>query len=92
MIICVFNYLINKQLGKGKKLIVIFVDLKAAFDRRVSCETMKERGIRERLIGRVKEALRETRSRVKAGGGETEKSFWMARESKAGMPIESDIV
>lgn len=95
MIICVFNYLINKQLGKGKKLVVIFVDLKAAFDtvdRRVSCETMKERGIRERLIGRVKEALRETRSRVKAGGGETEKSFWMAREGKAGMPIESDFV
>lgn len=95
MIICVFNYLINKQLGKGKKLIVIFVDLKAAFDtvdRRVSCETIKERGIRERLIGRVKEALKETRSRVKAGGRETEKSFWMAREGKAGMPIESDFV
>lgn len=95
MIICVFNYLINKQLGKGKKLVVIFVDLKAAFDtvdRRVSCETMKERRIRERLIGRVKEALRETRSRVKAGGGETKKSFWMAREGKAGMPIESDCV
>jgi len=71
----VFNYLINKQLGKGKKLVVIFVDLKAAFDtvdRRVSCEIMKERGIRERLIGRVKEALRETRSRVKAGGGKIE--------------------
>lgn len=33
-----------------------------------------------------------TRNRVKAGGGETEKSFWMAREGKAGMPIESDIV
>lgn len=53
---------------------------------------MKERRIRERLIGRVKEALRETRSRMKAGGGETKKSFWMARESKAGMPIESDCV
>lgn len=94
MIICVFNYLINKQLGKGKKLVVIFVDLKAAFDtvdRRVSCETMKERGIRERLIGRVKEVLRETRSRVRQGKGK-QKSFWMAREGKAGMPIESDFV
>lgn len=39
-----------------------------------------------------KGGLRETRSRVKAGGEETEKSFWMAREGKAGMPIESDIV
>lgn len=28
----VFNYLINRQLGKGKKLVVMFVDLKAAFD------------------------------------------------------------
>lgn len=74
----VFNYLINK-LGKGKKLVVIFVDLKAIFDTvdrsRVSCETMKARGIRERLIGRAKEALRETRSRMIAGGEETEKSF-----------------
>lgn len=45
---------------------MIFVDLKAIFDTvdrsRVSCETMKERGIRERLIGRAKEALREMRS------------------------------
>lgn len=58
----VFNYLINKQLGKGKKLVVIFVDLKAIFDTvdrsRVSCETMKERVIRERLIGRAKESFK----------------------------------
>lgn len=75
----VFNYLINKQLGKGKKLVVIFVDLKATFDTvdrsRISCETMKERGIRERLIGRAKEALRETRSRMMVGRQETEKKF-----------------
>lgn len=42
----VFNYLINKQLGKGKKLVVIFVDLKATFDTvdrsRISCKTKRE--------------------------------------------------
>jgi len=49
----------------------MYVDLRAAFDtvdRTILYETMKERGIREGLIRRVKEALRETRSRVKAGG------------------------
>jgi len=36
------------------------------------------RGIREGLVERVKEALRETKSRVRAGG-ETGESFWTAR-------------
>lgn len=53
--------------------------MKAIFDTvdrsRVSCETMKERGIRERLIGRAKKALRETRSRMIEGEEETEKRF-----------------
>lgn len=47
----VFNYLINKQLGKGKKLVVIFVDLKAIFDTvdrsRVSCDNEGERDKKE---------------------------------------------
>jgi len=30
--IYVVNYLINKQLGKRKKAVALFVDLKAAFD------------------------------------------------------------
>lgn len=44
--IYVFNYLVNRQLGRKKgKLVAFFVDLKAAFDsvdRGVLVETMKE--------------------------------------------------
>lgn len=28
----VINYLINRQLGKGKKVVAMFIDFKAAFD------------------------------------------------------------
>jgi len=48
--IYVVNYLINRQLGKGKRVVALFVDLKAAFDtvdREVLCETMRMREIRE---------------------------------------------
>jgi len=67
----VINYLVNKQLEKGRKAVALFVDMKAAFDsvnRRILYKTMKERGIREGLIERVKEVFRETKSRVKIGG------------------------
>lgn len=59
--IYVINYLVNKQLEKGKKAVALFVDVKAAFDsadRRILYKTMKERGIREGLIERVKELFR----------------------------------
>jgi len=66
------NYLINKQLVKRKGMFVaLFVDLKAAFDsvdRGVLIEAMRERGIREGLISRVEEVMRETRNRVRVGG------------------------
>lgn len=86
----VFNYLIYKQLGIGKKLVLMFVDLRAAFDtvdRTVLYETIKERGIREGLIRRIKEFLRETRSRVKAGRGEVEECFWMERKVRQECPL-----
>jgi len=47
------NYLINRQLGKGKGLTMIFIDLKAAFDsgdRRVLIEALEERGVRKGLV------------------------------------------
>lgn len=58
-------------------MVAMFIDLKAAFDsvdRGVLYSAMRERGIREELIERVKEVYRETKSRVKVGGelgGET---------------------
>lgn len=46
--IYLLNYVANKEIGKkGKKSVVMFVDLKAAFDtvnRGVLMETMRERG------------------------------------------------
>lgn len=71
--IFVLKYLINRQLKKkGGKLIALFVDLKAAFDtvsRKTVVEAMKERGVRKGLVERIEEVLRETRSRVRIGGG-----------------------
>lgn len=71
--IFVLKYLINRQLKKkGGKLIALFVDLTAAFDtvsRKTVVEAMKERGVRKGLVERIEEVLRETRSRVRIGGG-----------------------
>ncbi|XP_024886911.1 golgin subfamily A member 6-like protein 1, partial [Temnothorax curvispinosus] len=69
--IYVLNYLINRQIRrKGGKVVALFVDLKAAFDsvdREVLMEALRERGVREGLVERIEEVLRETRSRVRAG-------------------------
>lgn len=62
-------------------MIALFVDLKTVFDtidREILCETMRERGVRKGLVDRVKEALRETKRKVGAGG-ETGESFWTVR-------------
>lgn len=59
------NYLINRQVGeKGGRMIAVFLDLKAAFDsvdRGVLIEAMKAKGVREGLIERCGEVLRERR-------------------------------
>ncbi|KAL6431939.1 hypothetical protein ACFW04_007396 [Cataglyphis niger] len=69
--IFVLNYLVNRQLSKKKgKLIAFFIDLKAAFDsvdRRKLVEAMRERGVREGLIRRSEDIMRETRNRVRRG-------------------------
>lgn len=56
--IYVINYLVNKQLGKGKGITTLFVDLKAAFDsvdRKVLIKAMKGKWIRGSLVESVKE-------------------------------------
>jgi len=86
----VLNYLVNKRLETKKgKIIAMFVDLKAAFDsvdREVLICTMRQRGIREGLIERVEEVMRETRSRVKIGD-KTGEGFWTARGVRQGCPM-----
>lgn len=65
------NYLINRQIDREKgKMIILFVDLKAAFDsvdRGLLTETIRRRGVREDLVKKCEEALRETVNRVKEG-------------------------
>ena len=46
----------------------MFVDLKAALDRSVLGKSMRRRRIREELVIRVEEVLRETRSKVRRRG------------------------
>lgn len=86
------NCLVNRQLSKkGEKLIAFFVDLRAAFDsvdREILVGAMTKRGIKERLIERVVEILRETISRVRVGGEEEEK-FWTARGVRQGCTLSS---
>lgn len=56
----------------------LFIDLKAAFnsvDRKILVKTMRERRIRERLIVRIEEMLRETRSRLRIRK-EVGENFW----------------
>lgn len=67
--ICVLNYLINRQIhGKAGRIVVLFVDLRNVFDsvdRGVLIETMRKRGVREGLVERCEEVLRETKCRVR---------------------------
>jgi len=88
--IFILNYLINRQVGRKKGgMVAMFVDLKAAFDsvdRKVLLNTMREKGIREGLIERVEEVLRETKSRVRIGG-ELGEGFWTVRGLRQGCPL-----
>lgn len=69
---CVANRQINK---KGGKLIALFIDLKAAFrGYEDTNRNDEEKEIRESLIRRVEEILRETKNRVRVGR-ELGKSF-----------------
>lgn len=54
----VLNYLINRQIERKGKLILVFMDLRAAFnsvDRKQISETMRRRGVREGLVRRCVE-------------------------------------
>lgn len=91
--IYVLNHLVNKQLSREKgKLVAFFVDLRAAFDsvdRGILWKAMRERGIREGLVRRCEDMLRETRSRVKVGGERSEQ-FWTGRGVKQGFIQPAD--
>lgn len=61
--IYVLNYMVNRQIGReGEKLVALFVELRAAFDsvdRGVLVEMIRRKGIREGLVRRVEEVIRQ---------------------------------
>lgn len=88
--IYVLNYLVNRHIErKGRKMVVLFVDLKAAFDsvnRGVLVREMMARGIRKVFIRRVEEVVRETKNRIRVGENLGD-SFWTARGLRQGCPL-----
>ncbi|XP_051167789.1 uncharacterized protein LOC127285695 [Leptopilina boulardi] len=88
--IYVLNYLVNRNLGREKgKLVTVFVDFKAAFpsvNRGVLWRVMRERGINQELIERVKELYEDTRERVRIGE-ELGEVFWLGRGLRQGCPL-----
>lgn len=74
-------------------MVVLFVDLRAAFDtvdREILWKTMREREIREELVRRCEDMLRETRNRVRIGEKRSEQ-FWTGRGVKQGCPLSSSL-
>lgn len=80
--IYVLNYLVSRNISRVKgKLIALFVDLKVVFDtvnREILIKEMRGRGIREGLVERRGEILRETRNGIRIGG-KVGKEFWTGR-------------
>lgn len=74
-------------------MIILFVDMKTAFDsvdREKLIETMRKRGVREGLVRRCKEVLRETSNRVRIGEKEGE-IFWIVKEVRQGCPLSPSL-
>lgn len=91
--IYVLNYLINKQVKRKRKLILMFLDLRAAFDlvdRRQISETMRKKGLKKGLVRRCEEVMRETVSRVRMGETCGER-FWTVRGIGQGCPLSPSL-
>lgn len=84
------NYIIYKYTRvKKKKLIALFVNLKAVsdlVDREKLWEAMEKKGISEGMIKKIKRIYKETRSRVRVGS-ELGECFWTARGVKQECPL-----
>lgn len=69
-------------------MVVLFVDLRAAFDtvdREILWKT-----IREELVRRCEDMLKETKNRVRIGEERSEQ-FWTGRGVKQGCPLSSSL-
>ncbi|XP_051161831.1 uncharacterized protein LOC127281899 [Leptopilina boulardi] len=88
--IYVLNYIVNRNLGRSNgKLVATFVDLKAAFpsvNRGILWKVLKERGIEDGLIERIKQLYEDTKERVKIGN-RLGREFWLGRGLRQGCPL-----
>lgn len=81
------------RIERKGKLILVFMDLRAAFDsvdRKQISETMRGRGVREGLVRRYEEMLRKTMSKVKVWDGQDE-SFWTVRGVRQGCSLNPSL-
>lgn len=90
--IFVSNYLINKKVAKrSRRMVVMFIDMKAAFvsvDRDMLVESIKKREVREGLVSRCEEVLREVlgMSTIKVEEKEGGK-FWTGKGVRQGYQL-----
>lgn len=77
------NYVVKREIARGNKIVVTFVDLKTAFDsvdRGVLGRSLEERGASVRLRERIMKIYEETRSVVRVGD-RVGKKFWTEKGS-----------
>ena len=88
--IYVLNYLINRQIcRRGRQMVLFFVDLRAAFDsvdRVKLIAALRGRGVKEGTVKRCEEVLGEIGFRVRIGEEVGEK-FWTGRGVRQGCPL-----
>lgn len=81
----ILNYLVSTELNKGKgKMVAFFVDLREVFDfgKGKLCKALRESGIREGLVQRCENLLRETNI-----GEKSSEVFCTGRRVKQGCPV-----
>lgn len=92
--IYLLNYMLGREIAKrGGKLIICFVDLKAAFDmvdREKMREALKRRGVSEWMCERITEMYEETKCGVRIGEKMGE-SLWTERGVRQGCPLSTYI-
>lgn len=87
------NYLINRQINRKKgKMVILFVNIKAAFDlvdREKLIEAMRRRKVREGIV-RCMEILRKTSCKVRVGDRK-EEEFWTVKRVRQGYPLSPSL-